>query len=77
MLIVGWGVFGIATATLVVLASVVNQYMHLWRQLYWILAVIIIISGWFAIVGTVGFIRALSIPPKARAQQQPAAQASA
>ena len=74
MLIAGWTVFGLASAALIVLASVVDQWMRIWRQIYWVLVVIILISGWFAIVGSVGFIRALTIPPKAR-QQAPVAQA--
>ena len=71
MLITSWALFGVAAATLVVLASVVDQWMRIWRQVYWILVVIILFSGWFAVVGTVGFVRALSIPPKARPAPAP------
>ena len=60
---------GLAAATLVVLASVIDQWMRIWRNIYWVLALIALIAGYFALVGTVVFIRALFIPPKARAPQ--------
>lgn len=66
MLLCGWALFGVAAATLVVLASVVDQWMHIWRQIYWILALLTLIGGYFAIVGSVGFVRALFLPRKAR-----------